>query len=138
MTLLTDNDDRLVLRFPADPENVALIRQSVSSQAATFGLRGEEMDDLKTVISEACANVVQHAYPSDAEQRPLEVEVTREREAMEVVVRDRGQGIQPHPGPKPSLRLGLALIGAMASCFQLRSARNRGTELSFKFPLPAT
>jgi anti-sigma regulatory factor (Ser/Thr protein kinase) len=102
-------------------------------------MQSRGIEDLKTVISEACANVVLHAYPSDADERPLEVELAREGDALEAIVRDRGQGIQPYAEAKPpGLRLGLLLIGAMASCFQLRSAHDRGTELLVRFPLPAS
>jgi hypothetical protein len=38
--------------------------------------------------------------------------------------------VSARPDPKPeSLRLGLLLVGAMASSFQLRSVRGGGTEL---------
>ncbi len=139
MTLMANKDDCLLLRFPAQPQSVALIRQAVGNQAAELGMREEGIDALKTVVSEACANVVLHAYPDDAAHRPLEVELMRKGEALDVIVRDRGRGLQPDLGAKPpSLGLGLLLIGAMARSFQLRSARDRGTELLVEFPLPAS
>ena len=139
MNLVVNNDDRLFLRLPAEPQNVALVRQAVGSEAVALGMQGRGIEDLKTVISEACANVVLHAYPGDADQRPLEVELAREGDALEAIVRDCGQGIQPRRAEvkPPSLRLGLLLIGAMASCLQLHSARGRGTELLVRFPLSA-
>jgi anti-sigma regulatory factor (Ser/Thr protein kinase) len=93
--------------------------------------------DLKTVVSEACANVVLHAYDGAADPGPLEVEMARERARVRVVVRDRGIGIRPQPkNTHASLRMGLLLIGAISTCFQLRSSRDRGTELSMKLALP--
>src|ERR1044071_2121962 len=70
MNLVVNNDDRLFLRLPAEPQNVALVRQAVGSEAVALGMQGRGIEDLKTVISEACANVVLHAYPGDADQRP--------------------------------------------------------------------
>jgi anti-sigma regulatory factor (Ser/Thr protein kinase) len=94
--------------------------------------------DLKTVVSEASANVVLHAYAGAAEPGPLEVEMTRDSRSVRVVVRDRGRGIRPQPkSTHASLKLGLSLIGAISSSFQLRSARDLGTELSMHLPLPA-
>jgi serine/threonine-protein kinase RsbW len=130
--------EQLHLKLPAEADNIAVIREAVGSRAKEFGLEGSAVDDLKTVVSEACANVVLHAYPDDARQRPLEVEMRQTEHAVNVVVRDHGVGIRPSSGPKPpSLRLGLQLIGAIASCFQIRSGRNRGTELMIQLAIPA-
>jgi serine/threonine-protein kinase RsbW len=130
--------EQLLLKVPAEAGNVAVIREAVGTRAKELGLEGAAVDDLKTVVSEACANVVLHAYPDDARQRPIEVEMGRTERAVNVVVRDQGVGIRPVPGAKrPSSRLGLQLIGAIASCFQIRSGRDRGTELAIELPLPA-
>lgn len=130
--------EQLLLKVPAEASNVAVIREAVGTRAKELGLEGTAIDDLKTVVSEACANVVLHAYPDDARQRPIEVEMGRTERAVNVVVRDQGTGIRPASGSKPpSLRLGLQLIGAIASCFQIRSGRDRGTELVIEVPLPA-
>jgi len=122
--------DRLFLSLPAERENIGAVRAAVDRVARGFGMREGARSDLKTLVSEACANVVLHAYADDEADKPLEVEMARRGEAVEVVVRDHGQGMSARPGPKPSsLRLGLLLVGAMASSFQLRSARGGGTEL---------
>jgi serine/threonine-protein kinase RsbW len=130
--------EQIHLKLPAEADNVAVIREAVGTRAKELGLEESAVDDLKTVVSEACANVVLHAYPDDARQRPLEVEMEWTERALNVVVRDQGIGIRPASGPKPpSLRLGLQLIGAIASCFQIRSGRDRGTELVIQLALPA-
>ena len=131
-------DDQLRLNLPALPENVALVRAAVGEHAEAYGLGSAVIADLKTVVSEASANVVLHAYAGASEPGPLEVEMTRDSMSVKVVVRDRGRGIRPQPkSTHASLKLGLSLIGAISSRFQLRSARDLGTELSMDLPLPA-
>lgn len=131
-------DDTLRLELPALPENVALVRSAVVERAEAYGLAPAVVADLKTVVSEACANVVLHAYAGAAEPGPLEVEMSREAKSVKLVVRDRGAGIRPQPkNPHVSLKMGLLLIGALVSSFQLRSAHDLGTELSMDLALPA-
>jgi serine/threonine-protein kinase RsbW len=132
-------DDALRLKLPALAENLALVRAAVAERAEAYGVLGPMVADLKTVVSEACANVVVHAYVGAADPGPLEVEMTRDTEWVRVVVRDRGAGIRPQAKTMhASLKLGLLLIGAISNSFQLRSVRDRGTELSMDLALPAS
>jgi anti-sigma regulatory factor (Ser/Thr protein kinase) len=118
------------------PENVALVRAAVAERAKAYGLPDAVIADLKTVVSEASANVVVHAYAGAEVPGPLEVEMTRDMGKVRVVVRDHGSGIRPQPkSTHTSFKMGLALIGAISNCFQLRSARDRGTELSMDLAL---
>jgi serine/threonine-protein kinase RsbW len=129
-------DDTLCLRLPALPENVALVRAAVGERAEAYGLATPFVADLKTAVSEACANVVLHAYAGADAPGPLEVEMSRDARKVRMVVRDRGTGIRPQPKrTHVSLRMGLLLIGAISNSFQLRSARDLGTELSMDLDL---
>jgi serine/threonine-protein kinase RsbW len=126
----------LSLRLTAEPKNVRRARDEVARRAETLGLSAAGVDDLKTIVSEACSNVVRHAYPEDAVERPMEVELEKDDGELRVVVRDRGIGIRPPTGVRPnSLRLGFILIGSLADCLQLRTERGRGTELLLTVPL---
>jgi hypothetical protein len=94
--------------------------------------------DLKTVVTEACMNVVVHAYPQD-QPGPLEVDAVPELEGLTVVVRDRGMGIRPRAedGERSSLRLGLTLIAALSNSFEIKGGLDRGTEVRMHLPLQA-
>jgi serine/threonine-protein kinase RsbW len=129
-------EEPLHLNLPALPENVGLVRAAVGERAEAYGLGSSVIADLKTVVSEACANVVLHAY-AEASPGPLEVEMSRQATSVRVVVRDRGLGIRPLPKTThASLKMGLSLIGAISSGFQLKSARDLGTELRMDLALP--
>jgi serine/threonine-protein kinase RsbW len=131
-----DDAAPLMLKVQAVPEEVGRVRNEVAAKAETLGLDHEGVTDLKTIISEACSNVVRHAYPEESGDRTMEVEVAPEEEMLRVVIRDYGAGIRPPTGARPSsLRLGFILMGALADCLQLRTGKGRGTELLLKVPL---
>jgi serine/threonine-protein kinase RsbW len=107
---------RLVL--PARPENVGLVRHALGGVASALRLDSARIAAIRLAVTEACTNVVRHAYGGDA--GPLEVDVRAGADALEVDIRDRGQGIAPRPA-SDSLGLGLPLIAALAD--RLRIAR---------------
>jgi serine/threonine-protein kinase RsbW len=112
------------------------LRQAVVAEAEKVGMRDERLADLKTAVSEACSNVVLHAYAGREQPGPIEVEITAGQDAVTTVVRDFGRGLRPAVSRRSeSLGLGLSLIGALSTCFQLRSGHDRGTEIMFQVPL---
>lgn len=131
----TDDPSRLRLTLPARAENVAVVRHALAGLAERLGMDDESIADLKTVVTEACMNVVVHAYP-DGEEGPLEVEAESEPGGLTVAVRDRGGGIKPRPDTdRPSLRIGLTLIAALSSSFEIKGGAGRGTEIRMHIPL---
>ena len=70
------------------PENVAIVREVLAGLADSIDI--DTIEDVKVAVSEACNNVVVHAY--DERGGPLEVEVFVGRHELDVVVRDYGVG----------------------------------------------
>jgi anti-sigma regulatory factor (Ser/Thr protein kinase) len=91
----------------------------------------ELMDDLKTAISEACNNVVLHAYGSDT--GPLRVSMRVTEDDFEVSVRDEGIGIQRVSPAVNRMGVGLAVISALARRAEFLSEPERGTEVKMSF-----
>ena len=83
-------------------------------------------------MTEACSNVVVHAYRDSAGD--LEVVVEDEPENGVVVrVRDRGSGLQPR-SDSPGLGVGLPVIHAIADAVEVETvAGGHGTELRMHF-----
>lgn len=129
------NDDRLHITLPAQPDSLPVARRAIVAHAEKLGIAERGIADLKTVVSEACANVVRHAYEEQGEPGTLEVDLSPAAEGLDMVVRDFGGGIRPWPsGDVPSLRLGLPIIGALSSSFRLVSVLSGGTEITIRFP----
>jgi serine/threonine-protein kinase RsbW len=123
------------MSLPAKAENVAVVRHAIAGLAEQVGMDEGSTADLKTVVTEACMNVVVHAYP-EGEVGLLEVEAVPDEGGLTVAVRDFGRGISPRPGvERPSLRIGLALIAALSSSFEIRGGVERGTEIRMHLPL---
>ncbi len=123
------------MSLPARAENVAVVRHAIAGLAGRIGMDEAATADLKTVVTEACMNVVVHAYPEDTTGL-LQVEAIPEDAGLTVAVRDYGRGISPRPGvDRPSLRIGLALIAALSSSFEIRGGAGSGTEIRMHLPL---
>jgi anti-sigma regulatory factor (Ser/Thr protein kinase) len=64
----------LQITLPARTENVAVVRHALAGLAESLGMEDERIGDLKTIVTEACMNVVVHAYRG--EPGPLSVEAS--------------------------------------------------------------
>ena len=121
------------LELPARPEGVGVVRQALVGVADGLALDPSVLADAKMAVTEACTNAVVHAYDDGSGE--LEVEMLADEEALTVVVRDRGLGIQPRPNRAGStaLGLGLPLIAALSDAFEVRGGPGAGTEVRMTF-----
>jgi len=126
------------MSLPARAENVAVVRHALAGLAERLGMDEGSLADLKTVVTEACMNVVVHAY-AGMEAGPLEVEAESDGDGLTVVIRDHGNGIRPRPDvdARQSLRIGLTLIAALSSSFEIKGGADKGTEIRMHVPLQA-
>jgi len=124
----------LQMRLPAEAGNVAVVRHALAGMAERIGMDEAGVSDLKTVVTEACMNVVVHAYPNG--RGPLMVEAEPDSEGITVIVRDTGSGISPQAdSDRASLKLGLSLIAALSGSFSISGGLDRGTEVMMRLPL---
>jgi serine/threonine-protein kinase RsbW len=119
-------------------ENVLLVRQALSGLAERIGLDPIELNDVSTAVSEACNNVVLHAYGQ--EQGPLDVEIDVAPPNLEVVVRDQGVGIGMRELGHEAMEsgIGLPVIRALTRTVEFNSLEPRGTEVRMRFEVSAT
>ena len=123
------------LLLPARAENVAIVRHALGALGEVLGLDAQTLSDIRLAVTEACTNVVVHAYP-DGSEGPLEMLATLEEKELTVVVRDEGEGISPRQD-SPGLGLGLPLIASLAEKVQLGHDARRRTEVRMTFSLLA-
>jgi serine/threonine-protein kinase RsbW len=127
----------VLLNVTNRPENALLVREMLTGVALAISLEENELNDILTAVTEACNNVVLHAY--EGEEGPLEVEVKLTRSCLEIVVRDHGTGIRPRAeANESSLGIGLPVIQALAHRMELRDGPRDGTEVRMEFATPST
>jgi serine/threonine-protein kinase RsbW len=123
-----ESDIRLTL--PARPENVAVVRHVLGALAEAIDLPRAVTEDMRLAVTEACTNVVRHAYSGD--DGTIDVVVRPKGGALEVIVADAGRGIGPSPdtaGPG----LGLPLIAALADSLEIERSASAGSRLVMSF-----
>ncbi len=113
-------------------ENVLLVRQALSGLAETIALDPIEFNDVSTAVSEACNNVVLHAYEDEG---PLEVEIYVAAGGLDVVVRDYGRGIGAREVEHEEIAggIGLPVIRALAQSVEFDDMGGAGTEMRMHF-----
>jgi anti-sigma regulatory factor (Ser/Thr protein kinase) len=120
----------LELTLPARAENVAVVRHAFGGLGDVLEVPDQALSDIKLAVTEACTNVVVHAYPDG--EGPLAVRATVEERVLTVVVADEGRGISPRPD-SPGLGLGLPLIATLAESLELGTGANDQTEVRMTF-----
>jgi serine/threonine-protein kinase RsbW len=123
-----ESDIRLTL--PARPENVALVRHVLGALADALDLPAALTEDMRLAVTEACTNVVRHAYTDG--DGAIDVVVRPKGGELEVVVQDTGRGLGPSPdtaGPG----LGLPLIAALADRLEIDRSTSAGSRLVMSF-----
>ena len=127
------NTPDLQLLLPARAENVAVVRHAFGGLGEAMELADQTIADIKLAVTEACTNVVVHAYPDGEGSMAIDATMD-DGERLSIVVRDEGQGIVPRPD-SPGLGLGLPLIATLAESLELGKGPDDATEVRMTFLL---
>lgn len=120
-----------VLSLPARAEYVSVVRHVLGGVADGWQIDPHDLDDVQIAVTEACANVVTHAY-RDMPPGTMEVRGGLEDDHVVVTVRDRGPGVLPHPDSE-GLGMGIALIGALTERLEFGYADDGAHEVRMAF-----
>ena len=124
------------LELESRPQSVAIVRAALTGLLEFAGAGEAVSTDVRTAVSEACNNVVMHAYPGQA--GPLRVLAYSATGRFDVVVRDEGTGIHqlsrdPRAGGHEHMGLGLALISALCDQLEVSNPAHGGTQVTMRF-----
>jgi serine/threonine-protein kinase RsbW len=129
---MTAEQPNVRLSLSSRAEHVWLVREMLSGVAEAIDLDLIDLNDMRTAVTEACNNVVLHAYRGEV--GPLEVEVYLSASTA-IVVRDHGTGIQPREdtGGEPTLGLGLPVIRELTRCVDIPENNGEGLAVRMDF-----
>ena len=123
------------LTLPARPENVAVVRHVLGAFAEALHLPSPVVEDIRLAVTEACTNVVRHAYDSD-DPGPIEIVIRPAGDMLDVIVSDRGRGNGLSPD-RAGPGLGMSLIATLAQSLEVQYTPSAGSRLAMSFALGA-
>jgi serine/threonine-protein kinase RsbW len=119
------------LQLQSRPQTLTIVRGMLSGVAELLEMDAELLDDIKTSVSEACNNVVLHAYGDQV--GPMTIRLFADDDAIRVVVEDEGVGLGGSPVSEDSHGIGVSVIQALASEAHFQAREGGGTQVSMRF-----
>lgn len=128
------------LEFPSRSANEGFARAAAACFAAQLDPTLEEINDVKTAVSEAVTNAIVHAYPDSIGQVVVKVRICPDQ-VLEVTVRDHGRGIpdiekarQPMftTGGEERSGMGFTIMESFMDTLKVRSAPGKGTTVTMR------
>jgi anti-sigma regulatory factor (Ser/Thr protein kinase) len=122
----------------AEPATIPVARRTVAIVARREGASQPVCAAIALAVTEACTNVVVHAYAEWDAPGNLDVRAGKVAGALIVEVADEGRGLLPRLAA-PGLGLGLLLMAQLADVFEIRTRGDRrGVAVRMRFNLEAT
>ena len=87
-------EKKLTLTVPSSTENLALIRDFVTSVGRQARMSDVDISNLELAVDEACANVIEHAYGHDR-TKEVTIRAIFDENEMRISVIDSGKGFDP-------------------------------------------
>lgn len=127
------------MRMTATKPGVVLVRQMLGGVSDAWDWEDSFAGDVRLAISEACNNVVVHAYRDD-DPGELRLRLWADADSLVVAVADDGIGIGADSSSPDvaGLGLGLPLMQELAEDLTIRRENGAATELIMRFRRPAS
>ena len=126
--------------FPSRSANEGFARTVAACFAAQLDPTLDEVNDIKTAVSEAVTNAIVHAYPDTIGKVSMKLRL-HEDNSVEIVVRDWGVGIpdveqarQPMytTGGDERAGMGFTIMESFMDTLRLRSTPGKGTTVTMR------
>ena len=133
-------ENQVRLEFPSTSANEGFARTAAACFAAQLDPTLEEVNDIKTAVSEAVTNAIVHAYPDTLGKIVMKLRI-REDQSLEIVVRDWGVGIADveqartplfTTGNEERSGMGFTIMESFMDSLKVRSAPERGTTVTMR------
>lgn len=128
------------IEFDSRPENESFIRTVIAAFLLSADPNLEELNDIKTAVSEAVTNSIIHGY--EGKEGLIIVEATLEKKELTLEIQDFGigivdieQAIQPLYTSKPEMErsgMGFSFMEAFMDQVQVVSNPEEGTKITMK------
>ncbi len=128
-------ENQVTLEFPSHSRNESFARGAVAVFAAQLDPTLDELNDIKTAVSEAVTNCIVHAYPDTIGIISVRLRIL-EDSMLEIMVKDRGCGIpdidqarQPMftTGGAERSGMGFTIMESFMTHMRVTSTPGRGT-----------
>lgn len=126
---VTSESPTVHLGLESRAQTLTIVRGMLSGVAEPLRFDAELLDDLKTAVSEACNNVVLHAYGDEA--GPMLVQLFVSEDHLRVRVEDLGVGLPANA--EATGGIGLSVIRALTETMTLERRSDGGTRVEMTF-----
>ena len=132
--------NEVTLTFPSRSSNEGFARSAAACFAAQMDPTLNELEDIKTAVSEAVTNAIVHAYPDTLGKIVLKLRL-RDDHSLEIVVRDWGVGIADveqartplfTTGNEERSGMGFTIMESFMDSLKVRSAPGKGTTVTMR------
>jgi len=128
-----------MIRLPSEPGYEKVAMASAATVAKRMGFPPERIDDIKTIVAEACLNAIEHGNALNV-SLPVTIELYENGAGLEIRVSDTGQNPMraslPCPGSHPAHRhWGIFLIEHLADELSFDSTPQGGNAIRVRLNL---
>ena len=131
-------ENHVTLEFPSRSANEGFARTAAACFAAQLDPTLEEVNDIKTAVSEAVTNAIVHAYPDTLGKVSVRLRI-KEGHVLEIVVKDWGVGIADvdqartplfTTGSEERSGMGFTIMESFMDTLKVRSTPGKGTTVT--------